>query len=320
MVLAALVSSSLGTGCKCGTEPQPNRPSGLPVPSASATPGASPSKEVLLWDFSTPPESTLLSLWPPDTAAPRPKSSGIQTTNEQGTAVVVVDGTNPHAEWAFSPPLRAKLLSLELDSAKVGKLEVSWRSKDCPATVDACTASEALGVGRQTAEFALPVSEINAIRVRFPEENGTRLVIHRMRMLANPRATGAWRAGDNADVAEGVSGFKITGRGPNPNVSFSASGLEAALVDTIELDVARGEFTPKVYWHGSECAHFMEECAVPFTPGQPATHFKAVVAGHPHWKGRVNGFRLDPGGPPGEYVVGRFALLRAAPPGGSSAP
>jgi hypothetical protein len=310
-------------GCKCNKDaPETGLRSAQSAPSAPSAPvSASPPAadlDVLFWDFSAPDAPTLLSLWPADSTAPAAKSVGINTTNEQGAAVVVVEGTNPHTEWSFTPPLDAKLLSFEIETAKVEELEVTVRSKDCPAAVSACSWSEKLGVGRQWAEFVFPVTQISALRVQFPEEMGTRLTIHRLRLLSLPKATSGFRSGHpKTQVMQTNQGLQIATPIGDPSVVMQVAGLEAAAVGHVEMEVGPGEFAPQLFWEGSSCPNFSEECSVRLTSS--GAHFAADLRNHPKWTGRIDGLRLDPADPPGAYVIKRVALrrpvLQAASPG-----
>jgi len=321
---AALLSSAFapawGLGCKCDTDAKPVESAPSSVPSATAPVSPPPAgRDVLFWDFSAPDAPSLLSLWPADSTAPQPKSVGINTTNEQGAAVVVVEGTNPHTEWSFSPPIDAGLLSFEIETAKVAELEVTVRSKDCPAAASACSWSEKLGVGRQFAEFVFPVSQIRALRVQFPEEVGTRMTIHRLRFLREPKATSGFRSGHpNAQIMLTNNGLQIATPVGDPSVVLQVAGLEASAVERVEVEVGPGEFAPQMFWEGTACPNFSEECSVRLSSS--SGHFAADLRDHPKWSGRIDGLRLDPADPPGAYVIKRLALRRKAPhaagPGG----
>jgi hypothetical protein len=311
--LLAVSAALAGAGCKCSGDRSSPRGVASAAPSAASSVPATDvmPREALFWDFLAPDEPTLLSLWPPDAKAPKASAPGIRTTNEEGAAVVVVEGTNPHAEWTFNPPVKARLFSLELDSPKIAPIEVSWRSRDCPAQVEACAAKRTLGIGREFVEFVLPVREISGVRIGFPDEIGYRLVVHRMRFIAKPKATGGWRPG-SADVHLNAvpQGFQITCDKPDPSIMLQAAGLDASLVDGLDVEVGVGEFVPQLFWVGTGCPNFSEDCSVRVTPGAAQGTFTAVLAGHPRWTGRIEGFRFDPGNDVGVYVVKRLILRR----------
>jgi hypothetical protein len=312
----ALLSSALVPGvclgCKCDREAGAvqGAPSSAPSATASVSPGP-PSPDVLFWDFSAPDAPSLLSLWPADSTAPSPKAVGIKTTNEQGAAVIVVEGTNPHAEWSFSPPIDAGLLSFDIETTKIEKLHVSVRSKNCPPSASGCAWSETLGIGRQPAEFVLPVSQISALRVQFPEELGTSLTLHRLRLLREPKATKGFRSGHpSAQIMLTNQGLQIATPVGDPSIVLQVAGLEASAVSRVEIDVGSGEFAPQLFWEGTSCSNFSEECSVRLS--KSGGHFAANLADHPKWSGRIEGLRLDPADPPGAYVIKRLALQRRA--------
>jgi hypothetical protein len=311
--VALLSAAVVGTtfGCKCGTDAAAGSAGspGLPIPSSSS-PTPAPVREAVFWDFVAPTEPTLLSLWPPDSAAPDPAASGVRTSNQAGAAAIAVDGTNPHVEWTFKPPLKAGLFALELYSAKDARIEISWRSKDCAAAVDACSAPQPLGKGRETLQVALP-GEIAALRISFPEDADLGLTIQRMQLFAAPKATSGWRSGEpNANIALTPQGMQLVSPKVDPSVVMAVAGLGTSIVGRVQLDVGTGRFAPQLFWRGTSCANFSEECSVMLESGTLAGRFTANLAGHPRWTGWVHGLRLDPGEEAGAYVIKRLALLR----------
>jgi hypothetical protein len=154
--------------------------------------------------------------------------------------------------------------------------------------------------------------------VKFPEELATRLTIHRLRLLREPKATQGFRSGHpKSQVMLTNQGLQIATPVGDPSIVLQVAGLLASTVDRVEIDVGPGEFAPQMFWEGTSCPNFNEECSVRLS--NDGGHFAADLAGHPKWSGRIDGLRLDPADPPGAYVIKRLALLRkpqAAGPGG----
>jgi hypothetical protein len=274
-----------------------------------------PSREIATWDFTSDPEPALLSLWPQDSLAPPRKKLGILTTKDGDDLVALTDGPDPQFTWNFEKPLHAAVLSIELESQKVGDLQLFWTSVDCQVFQEACSMVERAGIGKATIDFVLTFGQaIRALRLDLPHERGTKLRFRRIHLISKPRlSAGYWPREGHTEVTRIPGGLRISSQEPDPWLTFATPWLDAAQARAVEVEMLAPEGTsPHLFWHGTTCEHFKGECSVPLKPvANEPHHFAADLAGIATWRGRVRGLRFDPIADAGECVLQKLSFVRA---------
>jgi hypothetical protein len=303
---------ALGTALLCAILPL----SGCICESASPAASTPLAPRELAWlDFTGKAQPTLLSLWPADDAAPSRKKHQLLTSQRGTDLVALTEGVDSWFNWHFEKPVRAGALSVELESNKAGELELFWATAECKIFAQECSAIEPLGLGRHKLDFLLdPAQPINGLRLDLPAERGTKLTIHRISLHERPRIVPRHqpRAG-HTETRATPDGLRISCESEDPWITLATPWLQTERVDSVEVELgAPPGAKPKLYWHGTACPHFSEDCQVILAPleGRNAV-FGARLLGAPGWRGRAEGLRLDPDDGPGEYVLKSLVLVRS---------
>jgi hypothetical protein len=233
--------------------------------------------------------------------------------------VAETDGTDPHFSWHFDTPLHAAVLSLEVDSQKPSTLQVFWTTVDCKVFQESCSATERIGVGPHVVDFVLSFGKaLRGLRLDLPEEQGAVLRFRRIRLLSKPQIATLPQPRDGHTTTERTpTGLRISSREDDPWIVFATPWLRTERAKAIEVEMLATEQTrPHLFWHGSTCPHFKEECSVSLArvPGKPHL-FRAELTPSPYWRGTAAGLRFDPGAVAGDYVLERVRIMRA--PGGN---
>lgn len=297
----ALLSATLPiAGCVCdGSKPTdaPARP-----------------RELAYYDFVREPDGAHVQLWPPDDKAPKRKKRDLLTRQSGTLLVAQVDGKDPYFVWDFETQARAAALSVELESDSGGRLQLFWADEDCKIYQERCSATYEIGTGLSRVDFVLdPGRPLNGVRLDLPEVNGAKIEVHHVRLYQRPRLTSGFRGRDGHTETRPTSGgLRLSSKSPDPWLTFSTPWLVAEQVESVEVELSGPEGSvPELHWSGEPCSHFEPRCRVVFTPvaGKPNAH-AARLEGVADWRGRIGQLRLDPGEPPGEYLLRSVVLVR----------
>jgi len=297
-----LVCASLPvSGCVCEQ--------GKPARSSGAAP-----REVALYDFAGQPELSMLDLWPAGSDVPGRKKRQLLTRQEGTTLLATTDGPDPFFVWDFEKPVHAGALSVEVESDTEAPLQLFWSNESCKVYEERCSTTAQLAVGVQTVDYVLDRGvPLRGLRLDLPEVRGAKLTFRRIRLLERPRVTSGFhpRAG-HTEAMPSPEGLRISSKTVDPWVIFQTPWLATDQVETVEVSLRTPpDAKPELFWQGAECPHYQDKCHVMLSPteGKP-TLYSARVAEVPSWRGAIASLRLDPGDPPGDYVLEKLVLVR----------
>ena len=277
------------------------------------------SRETVVWDYRKSGEPALLSLWPKDPTAPSRKRSEAKVTKQGEILVAESESNDSWLLWQFDTPLHFASLSVEIVSPVADSLTLYWTSVECATFSERCSATQEIGVGRQFVDL-VPGTEraIREIRLDLPGKSGVKVEFHQVRVFGKPVLHGSGNGHEpNTTVQPTPDGLAIESAGPDPWVRFATPWLFASGAQAVELELGGAEATaPQLFWMGTACPQFSEECSVPLLADGPGkTTFRAKLLGVPKWSGRISALRLDPYNKPGRYLIQRMSLVRPpAPP------
>lgn len=277
------------------------------------------SGDVAVWELPPEDAAAVLSLWPPRQGTPARSKRHLGTHDEHDRLSAVVEGGDPGFLWRLETPIAAGSLSVQVDVAEPGELQLFWSTARCPVFSETCSATRLLGAGTQHVTFFLDAREpVRELRLDLPDRVGARLVFDAITVQKSARVTSPWIVpGTEAPEPELTPlGLRIEALEADPWIMTSTPGLDAARVDAVELTLRGPGGPPQLYWDAA-CGPggFTEDCSAFFTPADAGalTH-RVDLRKAPRWRGQIGALRLDPGPGPGTYFIERVALVRAAAP------
>jgi len=267
----------------------------------------------VVWNFPTTRTPPAVRLWPPNSSTPERLKRALVTDSERGRLSARVDGKDPYFVWRFDNAVRARLVSVDIESSEPGSVQLFWSSAACPTFRESCSSSEQISAGPQSVDFLIdPKDPVREIRFDLPEKMGVTVWISAMAIFERADMSARWSARPGATIVGVESyGVDLVATEPDPWMTVTTPGLDASRVDTVEL-VLHGvrENDPQLFWEGP-CGHFDESCSVAFRGADAgaATH-RADLRSSRTWRGPIRSLRLDPAQAGGEYVIESIRLSR----------
>lgn len=270
---------------------------------------------VALWDLTSDDVPVGVSLWPADPKAPAGQVHHVETTVQGGALVATAVGRDPYLRWVLPRPRPVGGLSIDVESAGGGKLQLFWTSLRCPSYRERCSIRHSLKGGTERIDFMLLEGQLRSLRLDFPERRpGHRVTVVRAVLLKEPIATGVWEASGGVRLERSPEfGLRATTESEDPWMATQTPGLHASWVDHVEVVMTTPSTArPQLFWRGEECEHFEEECSMFLTAsdGGRAVH-TAALSTRESWVGRIDAFRLDPSPQAGQFDLERIVLMRA---------
>jgi hypothetical protein len=299
------------------------------LPLACVTQTGTGSKEHLTdaevtWDFEdvtesmpSPESPSQLRLWPPVPGAPGRIKRHLLTAQDGDVLQAKVNGIDPGFVWQFPQAVRHGSLRVELFSETPTSVQLFWAGEICRSFAENCSMHLPLPSGRSAVQALLPPEALRELRIDFEPRDGLRLDIHEITLAGSIIRDSVWHAPMDGTRTEATPrGLVVESEHGDPWIATDLPLSRASAFDTLTVstEAPDGAGIQQLFWRGSECPSFSEECSLVLPEADGGLSALSVdLSKEPRWKGHLAGLRLDPGTTPGRYLVSRLTLSRRSP-------